>query len=153
MPERLGSALTSRRATEADTALLAGMNQQLIEDEASANPMSLAELTARMQEFLAGAYSAVLFEIEDKPVAYALFRTEGEGIFLRQLFVSRGHRRSGIGRAAVTILLRDYFPPGCRVTVDVLIANQPALDFWEAAGFQQYAITLERRGDPAVRLS
>lgn len=136
--------MTSRRATEADAALLAGMNQQLIEDEASANPMTLAELAARMRDFLAGAYSAVLFELDDEPVAYALFRADGEGMFLRQLFVSRSHRRAGIGRAAVAILLRNYFPPDCRVTVDVLIGNQPALRFWESAGFQQYALTLER---------
>ena len=140
--------LTSRRATEADANLLAGMNQELIEDEASANPMTLAELTARMRELLAGAYSAVLFELAAEPVAYALFRAEGEDRFLRQLFVSRGHRGVGIGRAAVAILLSEYFPPNCRVTVDVLIANQPALRFWEAVGFQQYSITLEGRAQP-----
>ena len=137
-------ALTSRRATEADAALLAGFNQQLIEDEASPNPMSLPELTARMRDFLAGAYSAVLFDLAGEPVAYALFRAEGDGIFVRQFFVGRAHRGAGIGRQAVSLLLSDYLPPGCRVTVDVLIGNEPALRFWEAAGFRQHAISLER---------
>jgi GNAT superfamily N-acetyltransferase len=140
--------LTSRQATEADVAVLAVMNQQLIEDEASANPMSLAELTARMRDFLAGAYSAVLFELTGEPVAYALFRAEGDGIFLRQFFVGRAHRGIGIGRRAMSLLISDYFPPGCRVTVDVLVGNEPALRFWEAAGFRHYAVTLERHADP-----
>ena len=41
--------LTTRRATLADAALLAGMNQQRIEDEVHPNPMTLAELTARIE--------------------------------------------------------------------------------------------------------
>jgi len=44
-----------RDASAADTPLLAQLNRQLIEDEGAANPMSLAELEARMREWLASA--------------------------------------------------------------------------------------------------
>jgi GNAT superfamily N-acetyltransferase len=140
--------LTSRRATLADAALLAGMNQQLIEDEVSPNPLTLAELTARMQEFLSGAHAAVLFELAGEPVAYALFRADGESIALHQFFVRREHPRAELGRAALTMLIDDYFPPGARLTVEVTTPNEAALRFWESVGFRQHAITLERHLAP-----
>ena len=136
--------LTARRATLADAALLAGMNQQRIEDEVHPNPMTLAELTARMQEDLSGADTAVLFELAEEAVAYALYRADGDGVTLRQFFVSRAHRGSDLGRAALAILIDDYLPPGARLTVEVLLPNDDALRFWEATGFRQHAITLER---------
>ncbi len=136
--------LTSRRAARADAARLAGLNQQLTEDEVIPNPLTLAELTARMQDFLSGAHAAVLFELAEEPVAYALFRADGESIALRQFFVRRGHPRAELGRAALTMLIEDYFPPGARLTVEVQIPNEAALRFWESVGFRRHAIILER---------
>lgn len=141
--------LTSRRATLADAALLAGMNQQRIEDELSPDPLTLAELTARMQEDLSGADTAVLFELAGEPVAYALYRADGEGVALRHFFVSRAHRGTSLGRTVLAILINDYLPPGTRLTVEVLLPNESALQFWEAAGFRRHAVTLERLLPPA----
>lgn len=119
------------------------MNQRLIEDERHRNPMSLAELEARMRDMLAGAYVANLFAREGRDVAYALWRAEGEWISLRQFYVEREARRAGIGREAIALLARDAWPRGKRVRVSCLVGNEAGLAFWRAVGFGDYMVTLE----------
>jgi hypothetical protein len=51
-----------RLATAADVAALAKMNQRLIRDEGHRNRMTFSELEARMQQWLAGEYQAVVFD-------------------------------------------------------------------------------------------
>jgi len=80
--------MTFRRATLSDCARLAELNHQLIRDEGHRNPMTVSELEQRMNGWLAGEYTAVLFENDGEVVAYALYREEPEEIYLRQLFVS-----------------------------------------------------------------
>jgi GNAT superfamily N-acetyltransferase len=92
---------------------------------------------------LEGDYTATLFEWESQLVAYALWREEPDWVYMRQFFVARDYRRRGIGSRAVRRLTGEIWPPGKRIRVDVLIGNQPALEFWRAAGFVDYLITLE----------
>jgi GNAT superfamily N-acetyltransferase len=136
--------LTFRLATAADAPLLAELNHQLIRDEGHRNPMTVSELEQRMLGFLQDAYNAVLFmgEHSTDPVAYALFRSTSEGVYLRQFFVARGWRRAGIGRAAFAIL-RTLWPIGARVSVEVLTANDAAQSFWRSLGFSDYSLALE----------
>ena len=142
--------LQYRSATAVDVALLARMNRQLIEDEGHRNRMTLPELEERMGQWLATEYTAIMFEQHTMPVAYALFRPEAASIYLRQFFVERQYRRHGIGRQAMQLLLTEVWPPGWRITLDVLVHNQRGRAFWHALGFQDYAITLEmlRQGTP-----
>ena len=138
--------LQFRKATEADVSLLAAMNRQLILDENHRNQrLTLPELADRMRGFLRGEYQAILFEQDAAPVAYALYRQDADGIYLRQFFVDRQHRRRGIGRQAMQILKSDVWPPGQRITVEVLANNRLGHEFWKAVGFVDYAITLEMR--------
>jgi predicted acetyltransferase len=132
-----------RKATNADIALLARQNQQLIQDEGHRNRMSLPELENRMRSWLHGEYEAIIFEHDGRPIAYALCRTDGDGIYLRQFFVDRQYRRKGFGRQAIKMLLSNILPREKRVTVDILINNQSGQAFWKALGFIDYAITLE----------
>ena len=48
------------------------------------------------------------------------------------------------------MLLSEIWPSGRRITVEVLVKNRAAYEFWKAIGFQDYAIMLEmlRDGDP-----
>jgi GNAT superfamily N-acetyltransferase len=138
------------RAALDESPLLARMNAELIQDEGHANRMTVAELEPRMRGWLAGEYSAVLFEEDGVPVAYALFRDdEGRGVLLRQFFVARDCRRRGVGRKAFELLVSEVLPSDTRVVVEVLVENARALAFWAAVGFADYARTLERR--PAAR--
>ena len=139
-------ALGYRAATAADLSILVRMNQQLIEDERHRNPMDLAALETRMRCLLEADYTATLFESHGQPVAYALWRAEPDWVYLRQFFVARDYRRRAVGSWAVRRLAGEIWPPGKRIRVDVLIANQPALEFWRAVGFVDYLITLEMEG-------
>jgi GNAT superfamily N-acetyltransferase len=136
-------ALTFRVATDADCALLGELNRQLIRDEGHRNSMSAAELAERMRGWLAAGYVAHLFALHGDTVAYALSVERGEEIYLRQLFVTRGRRRQGIGRRVVEILRTQVWPPTKRLTVDVLVRNEAAVAFWRAVGYRDYALTLE----------
>lgn len=130
-----------RYASEEDVRLLAELNHQLIEDERASNPMSVAELSTRMRTWLHGEYRAVIFERASAPVAYALFRRSDEGLYLRQFFVSRAHRRQGVGRRAVELLREQVIPPGQTLSLEVLVHNEDGIAFWRALGFQQHALS------------
>ena len=119
------------------------MNHQLIQDEGHRNSMTVPELEDRMRCWLAGEYRAVIFEEDRRVVAYALFREQPEVIYLRQLFVSREQRRRGVGRLAVEMLRAHVWPKTKRLTVEVLMANAPAVAFWRAVGYRDYSLTLE----------
>ena len=144
LPESAGyPGLSFRPAGEADLDLLAEWNHQLIRDEGHRNPMNVPQLRLRMQGWLEGEYRAVIFELEGEPAAYGLYR-QGDGeIYLRQLFVRRDLRRKGIGRQAVQIFREQVWSHTCRLTVEVLTANQPAVHFWRAVGFRDYSLLLE----------
>lgn len=134
--------LTWREAYDADIPLLAEWNHQLIRDEGHRNPMTVDQLAERMRKWLQGEYQAVVFST-DAPVAYALFKMETETVHLRQFFVCRKRRRCGIGRAAMAALRDRVWPPGKRLTVDVLCKNRSGIDFWRSLGYQDYCLTLE----------
>jgi ribosomal protein S18 acetylase RimI-like enzyme len=137
-----------REATLEDLPLLASLNHQLIEDQRSSNPMSVAELQERMRGWLAAEYRAVVFEIESEPVAYAVFRPAEAGIHLLQFFVARGLRRRGIGRRAIEAFRKRHVPPRATLTLEVLAHNRTALAFWRALGFEEHALQL-RLSPPA----
>ncbi len=133
-----------RRATLDDCALLAELNHQLLRDEGHRNKMTVPELEQRMRGWLSsGEYGGVIFEIDGEVAAYALYREQPAEIYLRQLFVARDRRRKGIGRAAMEILRAKIWPASKRLTVDVLIHNEPAIAFWRAVGYKDYCLTLE----------
>ena len=134
-----------RTAGEADLPLLAELNRQLIHDEGNSNPLSVAELEVRMRAWLVRTYTAVLFLSRGSIVGYAVYRSDNAGIFLRQFFICRDERRKGHGRAAVDLLFERVWPAGSRVTLEALCANQAAIGFWRAVGFEDYALTLRCR--------
>jgi predicted acetyltransferase len=132
-----------RFATADDCSFLAELNHQLIRDQGHRNPMNVAQLEERMRGFIEKEYRAVIFEDNDEIVAYALFREQPEEIYLRQLFVVRNRRRQRIGRQAMEILRSQIWPRTKRLTVELLVANETAVAFWRAVGYQDYALTLE----------
>ena len=104
-----------RFATENDFDLLAKWNHQLIQDEGHRSKMTIGQLRKRMAGWLrAKMYRAVLFSIDDVSAAYVLYRENPTEIYLRHLFVSREHRRQGIGRKAIEILRGEIWPKNKR---------------------------------------
>ena len=147
--------LRFRAATAADLPQLALWNQQLIEDEAHDNTMSLEELVARMRTWLTSEYQALVFEdpATPTPAAYALFRLTPEWIHLRQFFVARDRRRRGIGARAVALLRAEIFPPDKSVIVEAMAWNHGALSFWRAVGFADRYVGLESHPEGSTQRS
>jgi ribosomal protein S18 acetylase RimI-like enzyme len=139
--------LVHRLATVNDVPLLAKMNRLLTEDEEHRNRFRIVEwFQKRMESFLLGDYQAVLFEQDEKVIAYALYkgRTEHEDtIYLRQLFVDRQHRRQGIGRQVMEILMNEYWSKDKRLTVEVLNHNKAAFEFYKSVGYKVYCLEME----------
>jgi len=133
-----------RLATSGDCPVLAELNHQLIRDEGHRNNMEVAQLEQRLRDWLqSGEYSAVIYEIDGKVVAYALYRESAEEIYLRQIFVIRTLRRAGIGRQAFAILQNKIWPNSKRLTVEVLTQNVAGIAFWRAVGYEDYSLRLE----------
>jgi len=130
-----------RYASAEDIPLLAMLNQQLIQDERASNPMSATELSTRMTGWLCGEYQAIIFERQSEPVAYALFRTSEDGMYLRHFFVCRGHRRNGVGRRAIELLMEYVVPSGQSLTLEVLVQNEAGIAFWRSLGFREHALS------------
>ena len=134
-------------ATLDDVGLLARMNRQLVEDEGHRNRFKTdVWFEERMRGFLSGAYKVVLFDISGEVVGYALYTDHpdhADTIYLRQIFVSRSHRRQGNGREEMRILKEEIWPKDKRITVGVLVGNEAARAFYEAAGFKPYSGELE----------
>ncbi len=136
--------ISYRSATLADVHVLAELNEQLLEDEQSRWRYTRQQLKARMADFLQGEYKAILFEYGGQILAYALYRYDNpDTIFLRHFLVRREHRRQGVGRECIRLLLSEVLPH-INVALDVLIPNERARAFWEAVGFKPYALKMER---------
>ena len=133
-----------QNATENDLTALAEMNHQLIIDEGHSNPMNRSQLRARMQEWLATEYKAVMIANCDIDVGYALWREEPEFIHVRQFFIGRQYRRKGLGRRAISELIKTRWL-GRNIRLEVLTGNSVGQAFWHAVGFKDYCITLEYR--------
>ena len=126
-----------------DIPLLAAWNHRLIRDEGHRNPMTVPELARRMQGWLEAEYRAVVFWDAAEAGGYALYRHDTDAIHLRHFFIRSESRRRGLGRAGFALLLREVWPPGVRLTVNVLCHNAPGVAFWQAVGFRDYCLTLE----------
>ena len=142
-----GTEMNYRFASGDDVPILAAMNRQLVEDEQHRNRFKPdAWFEERMRGFLTEGYQAVLFELEEEVVAYALYTRHpdhSDTIYLRQVFVDRTRRRQGIGREVMRLLKEEIWPQDRRVTVEVLVGNQVARAFYKAVGFQEYSLELE----------
>jgi len=134
-----------RIANSNDIAELGRLNYQLIRDEGHRNPMTETQLSNRMDGWMTDGYSASIFEDRARTVAYALYREDTDGIYLRQFFVEAESRRLGVGKSCMKILCDKVWPPNKRLTVDVLVGNTTATSFWRAIGFTDYCLTLERQ--------
>jgi ribosomal protein S18 acetylase RimI-like enzyme len=140
-----------RKATINDITALAEMNQQLIQDERSRNPLNVGQLKLRMQTWLDGSWSAVMIYKNDDLIGYLMYQQREDDyypdqqvIYVRQFFVQRAYRRRGIGRQAFDKITTQYFPSDAKIMLDVLATNAEALSFWEDLGFQRYATSLQR---------
>lgn len=110
--------------------------------------MSLAELAEQMHGWLTDDYKAVIFEYvasehEAPSLAYALYRYDPGYVYIRHFFVVREYRASGVGRAAIRLLLNDILPKDIPKRLEVLVNNERGSAFWKAVGFREYSVIME----------
>ena len=124
-----------RRARPEDVPRLAAWNAQLIRDEHNDAAAPPDEIEPRLRDWLAKDYVACVFEADEIPFGYAIFRELHDCVHLRHFFVEAAFRRRGFGRCAF-LHMRETFPRGKRVLVEVLVANAVGAAFWKSVGFE-----------------
>ncbi|MBI5651068.1 MAG: GNAT family N-acetyltransferase [Chloroflexi bacterium] len=141
--------LVNRAATEADALMLAQMNQRLIEDEHSRNPMTIDELHKRMTGWLKDEWGAQLFVESDTIIGYALYQLRQadyypnrQMVYIRQFYIERDFRNRGLGSRAFKLLVENCFSADCAITIDVLASNPDGYRFWSRVGFHPYCTTM-----------
>jgi GNAT superfamily N-acetyltransferase len=140
------------RAMRAEAALLAELNLQLDEDEPHPYPLLLSALTERMMRWIeTGEYEVLLFRRGQRVTGYAVWRLEDRGAYVRHFFICRDQRRQGWGRAAMTLLCRDWFPKGHPIQIEAAIGNRAGITFWHAIGFQDFGLSMELKAGEAPR--
>jgi ribosomal protein S18 acetylase RimI-like enzyme len=131
------------RAEIIDVEVLAELNKHLIEDERHPNPMNIAKLTERMQEWLATDYICYVAKQNDSIVAYCLYRDDGGYYYMRQLYVDRAHRRKGIATQLLDRLYENVWTDK-KVRLDVLVHNEDAVAFYKRYGFRIGVFRMEK---------
>jgi GNAT superfamily N-acetyltransferase len=151
-PTELAPELVIRQSTPVDLDILATLNRELIEDEGHRNPMTILELRQRFERFVTQeGWSVDIFLVQNELAGFATHRYEpdntepsGMRVHLRQFYIARHSRRSGIGRSALELLIQTRFKEGDRIFLDVLEANPGGRIFWSRTGFTPYGTIMER---------
>ena len=129
-------ALTIEIATLNDCPALAVMNQHLIEDEGADNTMTLPELEERIRSWMqAGTYTGYLFKQQGETVGYAL--VDLSDMWMRHFFISREHRREGLGRRSVALLFAHLDTE--EIGLSCLTHNAPGQAFWQSFGHEAHS--------------
>jgi ribosomal protein S18 acetylase RimI-like enzyme len=132
-----------RPATQTDVGMLAVLNKRLIEDEKYPNPMNKAQLAERMSGWLEEEYRGYLAVIDDRVVAYCLYRNDGEYYYLRHLYVDRDSRRQGIATRLLDWMYANVWTDK-KIRLDVMVHNPSAIAFYESYGFQIRVLRMEK---------
>lgn len=130
------------RASLDDVPVLAQMNWQLIRDEGSDNPMTVAQLAERMTGFITTTYVAWLIRVDQQVVGYVLVDLGRQPIYLRQMFIGAPYRRRGYAKAAFVALCDEL--QHAPLEVEVFAWNGPAVAFWQAVGFAPRVMQMRR---------
>jgi predicted acetyltransferase len=80
------------------------------------------------------------------------FTEKIQNAYLRQFFVQRDKRRSGVGRRCIKILFSEVWPLDKRIMVDVQCQNSAAIAFWRSVGCTDYSLSLEIHPDVQTKL-
>lgn len=141
MSEATPGAFRIRPATEADAELLFGLILELADYEKLGEGMRGDADVLRRSLFEQRAAEALVIEVGEEAVGYAIFFTTFStfecrpGIWLEDVYVRPEHRRGGIGRAVMEHLARLAVEHGAmRLDWCALEWNEPALRFYEELG-------------------
>src|SRR5690606_13830630 len=102
--------------------------------------MDIDALKDRMKEFIHSEYVAYLFQSTGVIKGYALVNQVRKPVYLRQFFICRDSRGSGIGKACFQLLLRELKVG--KIDVEVMYWNEVGYYFWKSLGFKERSVYL-----------
>ena len=114
--------------------------------------MSIEDAESRLRRWLGEeTFKGVIFLEADELIGYLLYedrpvhpdQRSAATVYVRQFFVAREHRRTGFGRAAFEMFVRDLVPSRTSVVLEVKASNPAGQQFWESLGFKAESIAFE----------
>lgn len=143
-----------RRAVSTDLPALAGLERALfgrhawsqvaLSAELARVPGDAYALVSEADTEVAGGADPNRSDAPTPVVAYALLRSNGETAEVLRIGVADGHRRRGLARQLLTVLLAEAEQRGCaEVLLEVAVSNLAAIRLYESVGFRELA---RRRG-------
>jgi len=129
-------------ATIEQLEILTQMNIQLREDEQIDNIMSEKDVRDRMEGFLNGlVYKAILFTNKDITLGYCLIDFTKKPLYLRQIFINREERSSGLGKMFLRMVMDKYDIK--EIDIEVMVWNKKAINFYTNFGFKKRYIGMK----------
>lgn len=123
--------MTLRVATAADAPAVTALERATFGVDAWSEDSVLEELTAR------GRRAVVAVE-RDELVGYAVTASSGDVVDLQRIAVRADQRRRGLARALLDALVTEAAGHGGeRILLEVSAANDAALAFYSAEGFEE----------------
>ena len=142
-----------RAAQLSDLPQLSKMNSDLVDDQGSENPFSLKEYEDRFREWLdTNIWTVDVFLHDGQVIGYSVYQERTDyydpnetGIYIRQYYIERAHRRLGMGKAAFQILIDTRFPKDVQsIALDVMATNSAGQNFWRQMGFNEYFVSMKK---------
>ena len=142
-----------RAAQLSDLPQLSKMNSDLVDDQGSENPFSLTEYEDRFREWLdTNIWTVDVFLHDEQVIGYSVYQERADyydpneaGIYIRQYYIERSHRRLGLGKAAFQILIDTRFPKDVQsIALDVMATNSAGQNFWRQMGFNEYFVSMKK---------
>jgi ribosomal protein S18 acetylase RimI-like enzyme len=98
--------------------------------------MSEKDVRDRMEGFISGAaYKAILFIDKNLIQGYCLIDFTKKPLYLRQLFINREERNTGLGKMYLRMVLEKYNIK--EIDIDVMEWNEKAINFYKNFGFRK----------------
>lgn len=120
-----------------DTALLARLYLELMEDEAHDAHKTEEAVRADMEEILHSGKTAYTFIAENRVAGYALVAADRTPPYLCHFYICRDVRRRGYGTEAFHALLQMLGTD--TIDLDVFVWNKRGRAFWTSLGFMPRA--------------
>ena len=123
-----------QKAVIEDCDELVEMNNQLVIDEQFDVILPEDKMIERMKDFIQGSvYDCYLMVHENSHCGYCLVDRTKTPLYLRHLFVKKEHRRKGLGKKTIQMLLEMCKTDS--LDIEVMAWNANAIKFYESIGF------------------
>lgn len=131
--------------SEEEIVVTADMTRKLFEDEPSNKHPSKEEFEDRIRNNMNNGCVVYHFMEEDKILGYAMINMERTPYYLIDFFTDREYRRTGVGKTAFQMLLKELDTE--TLDLDVFCWNTRGREFWKSLGFEEMAIIMRRQGE------